>query len=138
MVDSSPPTNNICDFTDPNNVAILDQEAGKYTFMSRESKTFPPGTYGIQIEVTRNYRGRIVSETLALDLTLDSPCPPNRIILDDSPFRDDTYYLGDHEKAQVFSPEELYTLDPPLDCGPVKIEFVNSDRTPVNADLFGL
>ena len=67
--------------------------------MTRENKTFPPGVYRIQIEVSRNSGEQVVSETLELVLTLDDPCPPNRILLNASPFKSDTFYLGNPEKT---------------------------------------
>ena len=73
-----------------------------------------------------------------LALNLIDPCPTTTFSFQSSPFKNATYVLRDIEQVQPWQDSDLYTLETLVDCGPIKVEFFNSDfgLTALDPDLF--
>ena len=124
----------LCYHEDGDTVAKFDVETGNYMFQTTNRDKYPPGRYVFTITGTSG--GMSDSAKFVMNL-VDHPCAYAKIDLKEQHFPDVKYVLGDSKVKLPWRAEDLVASPLVNDiCGPVKIEFINQDGTPIDELLF--
>ena len=78
-----------------------------------------------------------VSHTIDYKVDFVNPCEAQPLtLLTPQYFQDHTHILGDVTHSQTWTAADLVTIDSELECGDFLVEFMNSDMTPLDPELF--
>ena len=77
-------------------------------------------------------------QSFIINLVLVDPCPTVDLDLQPSPLVDATYVLVEPAMQQPWKAEDLISPKTKVDCGPISVEFFNSDaaKSAINTVLF--
>ena len=112
----------------------FDSQTGRYSFVSTDIVTYPPGTYSMQVTGTSGLK----VESFTVDIVLVNPCFTVDLDIQPSPFEDREYVLQDPEIEYVWNTADLVSPKTAVDCGPLSVEFFESADPLTNprSDIF--
>ena len=89
---------------------------------------YTPGSYEFTVRASVGSEVAVSTE-FTFNFTLVDPCPTSTLkSLQDFPFIDLRYTLGRNSLEQKFAIANLVELDTQVDCGEIKIEFIDEEN----------
>lgn len=103
----------------------FDSNNGDTSFKTFDMQKYTPGSYEFNLRASVGSEVSVTTE-FTFNFTLVDPCPASTLKnLQDFPFIDLRYTLGRNSLEQKFDIAKLVELDTQVDCGKIKIEFID-------------
>ena len=119
-------------------IVTFDPASGHFVFETADMEKYSPGQYQFNMRGTVGVQDKI-SADYSISLKLVNPCPLTslRNVLGTS-FMDMRYTLGRDAVNQPFIVSDFVEVDTRVDCGQIKLEFIDEQGDPLDENVFAV